>query len=199
MRRYAVIGVMILCLCAVVMYFREVIKENLRLERNQVALLSDSLSHYRTKNGALVSSVEQLEMTIGELKSHRSELVSQLRSMKIKLRDVQSLSTTAIENRVEVFVPIRDTIYIDTGRVIQAKAFHWSDAWTSINGLIHDDSIRVKYHSRDTLLQVVRVIPKKFLFFRWGVKEIRQDVKVSNHNATILFSERIKIYKSDYK
>lgn len=199
MRRYAVIVVLILCLCAVVMYFREVVKENLRLERNQVALLSDSLSHYRTKNGELVSSVEQLEFTIKELKTHRSKLVDELKNMRIRLKDVQSVSTTALENKVEVFLPIRDTIYIDTGRVIQAKAFQWSDAWTSIQGVIQDDIIRVNYHSRDTLFQVVRVIPKRFLFFRWGIKEIRQDVKVSNHNATILFSERIKIYKSDYK
>lgn len=192
MRRYAVIVVLILCLCAVVMYFREVVKENLRLERNQVALLSDSLSHYRTKTGELVSSVEQLEMTIGELKRHRSELVSQLKSMKIRLRDVQSLSTTAIENRVEVFVPIRDTIYINTGKVVKAQAFHWSDAWTSIQGVIQNDSVKVKYQSKDTLFQVVRVVPKRFLFFRWGVKEIRQDVKVSNPNTSVVYNEGIK-------
>lgn len=193
MRRYAVIVVLILCLCAVVMYFREVVKENLRLERNQVALLSDSLSHYKTKTGELVSSVEQLEMTIGELKRHRSELVSQLKSMKIRLRDVQSLSTTALESRVEVFVPIRDTIFIDTGKVVKAQAFNWSDAWTSIQGVIQNDSVKVKYQSRDTLLQVVRVVPKRFLFFRWGVREIRQDVKVSNPNTVITYSEYIEI------
>jgi hypothetical protein len=192
MRRYAVIVVLILCLCAVVMYFREVVKENLRLERNQVALLSDSLSHYRTKTGELVSSVEQLEMTIGELKRHRSELVGQLKSMKIRLRDVKSLSTTAIENRVEVFVPIRDTVYVDTGKVVMAQSFHWSDAWTSIQGVIHNDSVKLKYQSRDTLLQVVRVVPKRFLFFRWGVKEIRQDVKVSNPNTSVVYNEGIK-------
>lgn len=195
MRRYAVIVMLILCLCAVVMYFREVVKENLRLEKNQVALLSDSLSHYRTKTGELVSSVEQLEMTVGELKRHRSELVGQLKSMKIRLRDVQSLSTTALENRVEVFVPIRDTIYVDTGMVVKAQSFHWSDAWTSIQGVIQNDSVRVKYQSRDTLLQVVRVVPKRFLFFRWGVKEIRQDVKVSNPNTIVTFSEFIDIAK----
>ncbi|NCB02449.1 MAG: hypothetical protein EOM67_09825 [Spirochaetia bacterium] len=193
MRKYAVIVVLILCLCAVIMYFREVVKENLRLERNQVALLSDSLSHYRTKTGELVSSVEQLEMTIGELRRHRSELVSQLKSMRIRLRDVQSLSTTAIENRVEVFVPIRDTIYIDTEKVVKAQSFHWSDAWTSIQGVIQNDSVKLKYQSRDTLLQVVRVVPKRFLFFRWGVKEIRQDVKVSNPNAKITCNELISL------
>ncbi len=195
MRRYAVIVVLILCLCAVIIYFREVVKEKIRLERNQVALLSDSLSHYRTKTGELVSSVEQLEMTIGELKRHRSVLVGQLKSMKIRLRDVQSLSTTALENRVEVFVPIRDTIYVDTGMVVKAQSFHWSDAWTSIQGVIQNDSVRVKYQSRDTLLQVVRVVPKRFLFFRWGVKEIRQDVKVSNPNTIVTFSEFIDIAK----
>ncbi len=197
MRRYAVIVVLILCLCAVVMYFREVVKENLRLERNQVALLSDSLSHYKTKTGELVSSVEQLEMTIGELKRHRSELVSQLKSMKIRLRDVQSLSTTALESRVEVFVPIRDTIFIDTGKVVKAQAFNWSDAWTSIQGVIQNDSVKVKYQSRDTLLQVVRVVPKRFLFFRWGVREIRQDVKIFNPNSKIIFNENI-IFKKQF-
>lgn len=57
--------------------------------------------------------------------------------------------------------------------------------------------MRVKYHSRDTLLQVVRVVPKRFLFFRWGVKEIRQDVKVLNPNTDVTFSEFIEITKND--
>lgn len=195
MRRYIVIGVLIICLCAGILYFKEVVKENLRLERNQVALLSDSLSHYRTKTGELVSSVEQLEMTINELKKHRSQLVSQLKNMKIRLRDVQSLSTTSLENKVEVFVPIRDTIYIDTGKVENAQTFNWSDAWTSVQGVIQNDSVKVKYQSRDTLIQVVRIVPKRFLVFKWGVKEIRQDVKVSNPNTSVVYIEGIKISK----
>jgi hypothetical protein len=76
-----------------------------------------------------------------------------------------------------------------------AQSFHWSDAWTSIQGVIQNDSVKVKYQSRDTLLQVVRVVPKRFLFFRWGVKEIRQDVKVSNPNVGITYSEYLKITK----
>lgn len=86
-----------------------------------------------------------------------------------------------------------DTIYIDTGKIVKAKAFHWSDAWTSIQGVIQDDSVKLKYQSKDTLFQVVRVVPKRFLFFRWGVKEIRQDVKVSNPNTVLHSSEFIKI------
>lgn len=195
MRKYEVIGVLILCLCLVVLYFRELVKDNLRLERNQVALLSDSLTYYRTKNGELVSSIEQLEFTIKELKTHRSKLVEELRSMKIKLKDVQSLSTTALENRVEVFVPIRDTIFIDTGKVVKAQSFHWSDAWTSIDGLIHVDSVSIKYQSRDTLIQVVRVVPKRFLFIRWGIKNINQDIKMSNPNTVVNYSEFLKIKK----
>ena len=57
--------------------------------------------------------------------------------------------------------------------------------------MLTNDSVRVKYQSRDTLLQVVRVIPKRFLFFRWGVKEIRQDVKVSNPNTSVVYNEGI--------
>ncbi|MDX9782818.1 MAG: hypothetical protein RBT35_07560, partial [Bacteroidales bacterium] len=86
--------------------------------------------------------------------------------------------------------------YIDTGKVVMAQSFHWSDAWTSIQGVIQNDSVKVKYQSRDTLLQVVRVVPKRFLFFRWGVKEIRQDVKVSNPNAGICYIEVINILKN---
>lgn len=160
-----------------------------------MALLSDSLSNYRTKKGELVSSVEQLEMSISELKKHRYQLVTQIKDMKIWLRDVQSLRTTSLENKVEVIVPIRDTIYIDTGKVENAQAFYWSDAWTSIRGVIQNDSLKVKYQSRDTLIQVVRIVPKRFLFFKWGVTEIRQDVKVSNPNTSVVYIEGIKISK----
>ena len=44
---------------------------------------------------------------------------------------------------------------------------------------------------RDTLDQVIYRVPRRFLFIRWGTKEIRQAVSVRDPKSTIVYSEYV--------
>ena len=168
-------------------------KERQRLKRNHSVLLRDSIDRYRAKNNLMVASIEQLELTVSELKQSRTELMREIKNMRIKPKRVISVSETATRTEVAIKSPIRDTIYIDSGKVRKVKQFNWSDHWTQVNGVIANDSVAINYKSVDTLVQVLHIERRKFLFIQWGVKAIRQSVMLKNPNAQIVSTEYIKI------
>ncbi|WP_350308236.1 DUF6549 family protein [Gabonibacter massiliensis] len=49
--------------------------------------------------------------------------------------------------------------------------------------------------SRDTLVQIVYRVPRKFLFIRWGTKAIRQEVISKNPYSKITYSRYIELRK----
>lgn len=167
--------------------------EKARLEINQRVLLQDSITKYKTRNNLLVSSIEQLELTLWEVKANRTKIVKELHNMKIRPKDAIAVGKTTSETAVSIKAPIRNEIRIDSGRVVKVKEFNWSDPWTSIKGNIEEDSLTLHYNSLDTLVQVIHVEKHKFLFIRWGVKAIRQSVTLKNPNSHIVSTEYIKI------
>lgn len=190
------IGIVILCLGTIAILSWQLDKESKerqRLKRNHSVLLRDSIDRYKAKNNLMVASIEQLELTVSELKQSRTELMREIKNMRIKPKRVISVSETATRTEVAIKSPIRDTIYIDSGKVRKVKQFNWSDHWTQVNGIITNDSVAINYKSVDTLVQVLHIERRKFLFIQWGVKAIRQSVMLKNPNAQIVSTEYIKI------
>jgi hypothetical protein len=61
--------------------------------------------------------------------------------------------------------------------------------------VLTSDSLYVDIEQRDTIYQVVHRVPRRFLFFRFGTKAIRQDVWTSNPNSEIVYTEYIELEK----
>lgn len=190
------IGIVMLCIGTITILSWQLDKESKekqRLKRNHSVLLRDSIDRYKAKNNLMVASIEQLELTVSELKQSRTELMREIKNMRIKPKRVISVSETATRTELAINSPIRDTIYIDSGKVRKVKQFNWSDHWTQVNGVIANDSVAINYKSVDTLVQVLHIERRKFLFIQWGVKAIRQSVMLKNPNAQIVSTEYIKI------
>ncbi|MEG1886285.1 MAG: DUF6549 family protein, partial [Alistipes sp.] len=86
---------------------------------------------------------------------------------------------------------VRDTVILrDTLRL-----FRWHDTWVRVEGLIGADSVQCRVESVDTLQQIVHRIPRRFLFFRWGTKAIRQEIVSTNPHTQIVYSEYIEMKK----
>lgn len=168
-------------------------REKERTVINQRILLEDSIMKYKARNRQLVASVEQLELSLTEVKQNRTKLIKEIHNMKIRPKDAIAIGETITETAVQIKAPIREEKSLETGKVALQKVFDWSDAWTNINGRIEEDSLTLQYNSLDTLVQVIHVEKHKFLFIRWGVKAIRQSVTLKNPNARIVGSEYIKI------
>lgn len=163
-------------------------RDNERLQRNNT-VLSTGLESYRTTLGQSAAHIGTLEMTIKELRQLNDELLQRIEQMKIKPRRVESVSINAINTSFSFTVPL------SSGTISRSstapRPFRWENPWNKVDGVVGSDSMECSIVHRDTLDQVIYRVPRRFLFIRWGTKEIRQAVSVRDPNSTIVYSEYV--------
>ena len=187
-----VIGVLVLFLIASVVALRKARAEKERLEANQTALLSQ-VEYYTTKNGKSAADVRKLTLTVDELKQYNATLKKTADDLGIKLKRVQSASTTGVRTEVKFITQVRDSIVYRDSIIVPVKAFTWRDPWTDVVGVIERDSVDLSVQSVDTLTTIVHKIPHKFWFIKWGCKAIKQTVVSSNPHTKINYTEYIEV------
>lgn len=169
-------------------------KELARLDDNQRALMSKA-EYYKTREGEAAAGVQALTLKCGEYEQLRARNAAQIRRMGIKVKRLESVSSSATSTLLQAVVPTRDTTLIRDTVLIKASIFEWADPWISINGVVTADSASCRVSSCDTLTQIVHRVAHKFLFFRWGCKAVRQEIISSNPHTRLTFTEFIKLQK----
>lgn len=163
-----------------------------RLEDNQAALLAEA-EYWATENEKSASDVLRLSLTVDELRNSNKRLKATADELNIKLKRIQSASTTATETEVKVITQVRDSIVCRDSVVVPVKAFTWQDNWTDIKGVIERDSVDLSVSSVDTLTMIVHKVPHKFWFIKWGCKAIKQTVVSANPHTKITYTEYIEV------
>ncbi|MBQ3043687.1 MAG: hypothetical protein IJD53_04460 [Alistipes sp.] len=171
---------------------RDLRSEKRRLGRNVEALLSTA-EFYRTRAGESAASVAALHLEIDELKAYRSRDAEQIRSLGIRLRRAESIAHSALESGYEVSLRLRDTIVVRDTLRDTIRLFLHDDRWSHLQGIIFGDSLRYELRTVDTLTQIVHRVPRRFLFFKFGTKAIRQEIVSSNPHSHIVYSEYIEL------
>ena len=186
MRKFLFIALVLLVGTNIFLFKRldSVKKERNRLDSNQAALLSD-VEHYKTEAGKNAASVLRLELTKNELEKKNKDLTKTVDDLNIKLKRIQAATTTATKTEIEIKTKVRDTLL----------NFRWRDSWIDLRGTIDKGVLSAKIESADTLHHIIHKIPKKFLFFRFGVKAIKMDVVNSNPHNKITYTEYIELKK----
>ncbi len=189
MRKYLVIY-SIVATAVIVVGAKYLLKENARLENNNSALLQ-SVKTYRTKADENAASVQVLRLKVGEYEELRAADAERIRNLKIKLKRLESASKSVTKTAVNISAPLRDTVILrDTLRLHDTvRLFRWRDSWVTIDGMIENDSVSCSVTSVDTLHQIIHRIPRRFLFFRYGTKAIRQEIVSSNPHTEVVYSE----------
>lgn len=175
---------------------RYLLSENSRLQENNRSLMAD-VDIFRTDAERATAAVQVLRLKVGEYEELRAADAAKIREMGVKIRRLQSTAKSVTKSEIEVKAPLRDTIIVrDTvHRVDTLRLFRWSDSWVTVDGVIDADSVHCSVKSVDTLHQMVYRIPRKFLFFRFGTKALRQQIVSSNPHNKIVYTEYIKIEK----
>ena len=171
--------------------------ENQRLNQNIVALTSD-VELFRTRSGESAAEVRSLRFKQSELEQTNETLTDQIDQLKIRLRHVNSLATAATQTVVEFSTQIPDTVLrrpvVDTIRLPL-----YADTWNSVQATLIGDRIEGRFSSVDTLHQVVYRVPHRFLFIRYGTKELRQVITSSNPSTRLVYSSHITIERGSRK
>lgn len=147
-----------------------------RLDRNVASLASNEVS-YVTKLGDAAQQRKALELSHKELKTVNADLHKEISALRVRLKDAKSatkvITKTVIEEKVRV-----DTI----NNVIVAE---YRDDWNTIRSEQQGDSAKLSYAGKDTIVGVISVQRKRFLFFRYGIKSVNYDISNKNPNTKI--------------
>lgn len=189
---FTIIGVLIASLIAAVIGLRKERAEKERFKANQTALLAQ-VDYWATENEKSAAGVLKLSLTVDELKQTNAALKKTTDDLGIKLKRVQSASTTGVKTEVKFITQVRDSIVYRDSIVVPVKAFTWRDPWTDVNGVIERDSVDLSVSSVDTLTTIVHKVPHKFWFIKWGCKAIKQTVVSSNPHTKITYTEYIEV------
>lgn len=194
MKRWVTIAMVVLvCLCSALYIHNKALRaDNDRLTANQTALMQKA-TYYKTEAGKSAASVQKLELSNSELKANYKQVCQTAEKLGVKVKRLQSAMTTATETEVKVITQVRDSIVYRNGTVDTLKAFSWHDAWVNILGELKGRDVSLNVVSQDTLIQIVHRVPKKFLFFRWGTKAIRQEITSTNPHTKITYTEYIEL------
>lgn len=171
--------------------------ENQRLNQN-IATLTSDVELYRTRSGESAAEVRSLRLRQSELEQTNEALTDQIDQLKIRLRHINSLATAATQTVVEFSTQIPDTVLrrpvVDTIRLPL-----YADTWNSVQATLIGDRIEGRFSSVDTLHQVVYRVPHRFLFIRYGTKELRQVITSSNPSTRLVYSSHITIERGSRK
>ena len=157
------------------------IKENKRLKNENKRYFSNMLKMGTdvliTKDELLRSKAElgTMQLTAKEFERLNEKQASEIKALKIRLKDVKNVSATEIQTIIEVPITITDTI---------KQCFEYKDAYVSVDGCLSDS---IKVESKDTITVINHIEPKKFLWvFRYGVKDVRTTITNKNPYNSII-------------
>ena len=189
---YSVVATLLLIACG--LYLRHSTGEVARLHNNNEALATETLL-YQTRLEESAASAVALQLKLDEYRKQHADDTKRIRDLGIRLRRVESVAASASQTQIEVSTPVHDTVFLDCLLPDTASVFRWSDRWVSIEGIIRNGNAECHIESIDTLRQVVHRVPRKFLFFRYGTKAIRQEITSSNPHTRIVYTEYIELPK----
>ena len=83
----------------------------------------------------------------------------------------------------------------DLTRIDSLLSITYKTPWIELDAVVDVYGARFNGNilSRDSLVYIEHVIPKKFLFFKWGIKERKQEIISKNPNTVIIDAEFITV------
>ena len=174
-----------------------------RLKDNQNILLHNGkVEISETSTGRSHLSAPAVTLTTSEFRQSGDDLLKVTKQVGIKAGRISHAASAATTLTADIVAPITkppsahylsDTItrYLpDT-----LKCFSWSDPWLSLSGCVSDSLFRGTITATDTLDIMVHRVPKRFLFFRYGCKEVRMDIISRNPHTKLTYAKFYQLIK----
>lgn len=195
MKKYVVMAILALLawLAAVTFQLEREKAERKRLEGNQTSLLND-VEYYRTESDKSAASVQRLNLTLDEYETHFADQVEVIESLELKLKRVQSVSTTGKKTETPIRIQLKDSVVVRDSLVrVRLECMELHTPYLDVQGCIEDHVFTGRIISRDTLTHVVHRVPKRWWFIRYGVKAIRMEVVASNPDTQLTYAKYIEL------
>ena len=206
MKKYLIIAAIALAVAAVVTIWvqhsriNQLTGERDKYRTNTETLLQD-VSLYQTKDSLNAARVGVVELELSEYKKYRESDAELIKSLQLKNRELQNVTSAQMETITKLNGNVRDSIvYLpeDTTTIV-LKCVDISDPWFSLNGCATPDGkFTGTFINRDSILIVETIEYKRFLNFLWKTKKIKnRDFRIISRNphTKILGFEVVTIRK----
>lgn len=206
MKKYLIIAAIALAVAAVVTIWvqhsriNQLTGERDEYRTNTETLLQD-VSRYQTKDSLNAARVGVLELELSEYKKYRESDAELIKSLQLKNRELQNVTSAQMETITKLNGNVRDSIvYLpeDTTTIV-LKCVDISNPWFSLNGCATPDGkFTGTFINRDSILIVETIEYKRFLNFLWKTKKIKnRDFRIVSRNphTKILGFEVVTIKK----
>lgn len=184
-------------LCAIVLVlawllFSQERAEKERYKANQTALLSD-VAFYKTENERNVASVRALTLTKNEIETYNKNLAERCDELEISLRRLISANITNMQTDYHLVGELRDSLVLRYNTIDTLRCMDYDDSYLTFSACVDSSGMYVAdIISRDTVTAIVHRIPRRFLFFKFGTKEVRQEVYCANPRTQIVTTQYIE-------
>lgn len=168
-------------------------KEITRFAKNIEALTSDNQT-WESKSGIQIMTIKEMEVTQEELVKLRLADLKMIDDLNIKIKRLKEVTQTGATTNISIAPHVKDTLIKRDTIIIPCKNISYKDSYVKISGLICDSSSsKLDIQHTDTLITIVQAIPKQFLFIKYGVKELRQEVFSKSPYSIIFYSQTVKV------
>lgn len=179
---------LVIALCLTVALYLNARADRDRLRQNQSLLLHNGAVEIRqTTTGRSQASVPALTLRQKEFRQSNDTLLKIARTARIKPTRINEAATMATQTTDTIVASIRH----DT-------AITWHTPWQSLAATITRDTLHATITTNDTLDIIVHRVPRRFLFFRFGCRQVRLDVISRNphtpHIRALLPPRQITAY-----
>ena len=176
------------------------VKADRDVQRKNVETLFTSVESYKVQDSLQAATIGDLQLTLKQYKQFRAEDAQLISSLKVDNKRLQGVVTTQTESYYQHTAALRDSVKMLITKVpdsikvpIIVKTANFSDAWHSLNIVIDGDSLNYRLRTKESLIITNHVVPKRFLWFKFGCKEVRTDVVSKNPYVESISLESITI------
>ena len=173
-----------------------------RLKENQILLLHNGeVEIKQTNTGSSQASVPALTLRPSEFRRSGDTLLRTAKAAGIKASRISEAATAATTTHVDFDARVFRTVVHDTLRdtvlcpASPLPALSWNDPWVSLSGTIADSIFHGSLTSNDTLDIIVHRVPKRFLFFRFGCRQVRMDIISRNPHTRLTYARYLQLIR----
>lgn len=175
-------------------------KENERVSNNFFNA-NQEIKTVRNKNGELSSTVNQLNLTVSELKQYSEQTASELNNMRVKLKNVSNIThfQTRIIYKVDTVFAGDSTHEESHISSVGSKAFRIKNEWIDNSFRVTTDSNTVSVSNynlavRDSIITVTETQYKRFWIFWKRPVGVKLHIKSFNPYSNFEKIESIQLH-----
>lgn len=175
-----------LCIWVAFLFFSNAkLKSENEILQTNVGTLLTGADQYKVRDSLQVATIANLELSISEYRRYKAEDKKLLESLKIDNNRLKGIIKTQTESFYEQTTSLRDSVKMllspDSVEIpVNIKTARFADQWHSLNVTIQGDSLNYQLRTKESLLITNYVVPKRFLFFKFGCREVRTEVVSKN-------------------